>query len=235
MPLHKIARFVKSISFMLLSMQGEFLQKRLIKRMGYKPNANVKGCTIDLRKEAEEADVEKLDNEVRLILKQCKNNPELIVEFFKEHKTEVYRVKNSKKVLKFIGEEEGFIVERNGLSALKLNMVIGNGFSFDVKPMVVLDADELDVYNLMHYLHKWCAYKNGMKGFEEKAYRLLKKFNIKNDDEIIQRLSISDIELLKNAIARDVQSINFVVKYSKENAGAKNALEKMQSDDGASI
>lgn len=235
MPLHKIARFVKSISFMLLSMQGEFLQKRLIKRMGYKPNANVKGCTIDLRKEAEEADVDKLDNEVRLILKQCKNNPELIVEFFKEHKTEVYRVKNSKKVLKFIGEEEGFIVERKGLSALKLNMVIGNGFSFDVKPMVVLDADELDVYNLMHYLHKWCAYKNGMNGFEEKAYRLLKKFNIKNDDEIIQRLSISDIELLKNAIARDVQSINFVVKYSKENAGAKNALEKMQSDDGASI
>jgi hypothetical protein len=216
-------------------MQGEFLQKRLIKRMGYKPNANVKGCTIDLRKEAEEADVEKLDNEVRLILKQCKNNPELIVEFFKEHKTEVYRVKNSKKVLKFIGEEEGFIVERKGMTALKLNMVIGNGFSFDIKPMVILDADELDVYNLMHYLHKWCAYKNGMKGFEEKAYRLLKKFNTKNDDEIIQRLSISDIELLKNAIARDVQSINFVVKYSKENAGAKNALEKMHSDDGASI
>ena len=155
--------------------------------------------------------------------------------FFKEHKTEVYRLKNSKKVLKLIGEEEGFIADRRGISALKLNCVLKKDFSFEIKPMIVLDADELDVYNLMHYLHKWCAYKNGLKGFEEKAYRLLKKFNTKNDDEIIQRLSISEIEMLKNAIARDVQSINFVVKYSKENAGAKNALEKMQSDDGASI
>ena len=44
-----------------------------------------------------------------------------------------------------------------------------------------------------------------------------------------------NIALLKEAIARDVQSINFVVQYSKETAGARNALEKLKSDDGANI
>ena len=64
---NRIARFVKNISFILLSLQGKFLQKRLIKRMGYKPNSSVKGCTIDLKKEANEANTEKLNNEVKAV------------------------------------------------------------------------------------------------------------------------------------------------------------------------
>ena len=78
----------------------------------------------------------------------------------------------------------------------------------------------------MHYFHKWYAFKDGLPGFDEKSQKLLKKFNSKNEDDLISKLSLTDIEGLKNAIARDVQSINFVVKYSKENAGAKKALEK---------
>ena len=73
-----------------------------------------------------------------------------------------------------------------------------------------------------------------MKGYE-KSQKLLKRFNSKNEDDIISRLSLTDIALLKEAIARDVQSINFVVQYSKETAGARNALEKLKSDDGANI
>ncbi|MCM1265853.1 MAG: hypothetical protein NC200_06605 [Candidatus Gastranaerophilales bacterium] len=220
---------------MLLSLQGQFLQKRLIKRMGFKPNSVVKGCTVDLRKEAQETSSENLDNEVKLILKRYKNNPQAVIEFIKEHNTNVYMVKNCNKVLKFIGEEEGLISERKGLKSLFLNLIIKNGFKFNTKPMIILNDGEVDIYNLMHYFHKWYALKDGLPGFDEKSQKLLKKFNSKNEDSLISKLSLTDIEGLKNAIARDVQSINFVVKYSKENAGAKKALEKLQTDEGASI
>ena len=48
---HKIARTVKTFSFMLLSWQGRFLEKRLVKRLGYDGKKIVKGCTLDLKKE----------------------------------------------------------------------------------------------------------------------------------------------------------------------------------------
>jgi len=231
----RIARFVKNISFMLLTWQGQFLQKRLVKRLGYKPNSTVKGCTVDLRKEAAEADVEKLNNEVKTVLKRLKNNPELIIEFIKEHKTNVYKIKHAGKILKFLKEDEGFITERKGLKALILNLAATGTVKFKTEPMIILPAGEVDIYNLIHYFHKWNAYKEGMPGFDERAQKLLKKFNAKNEDDIISRLSLTDIALLKDAIARDVQSINFVIQYSKENAGAKQALEKLKTDKGANI
>ena len=87
---NRIARFVKNISFILLSLQGKFLQKRLIKRMGYKPNSSVKGCTIDLKKEANEANTEKLNNEVKAVLKRCNNNPQEILKFIQEHRNYIF-------------------------------------------------------------------------------------------------------------------------------------------------
>lgn len=232
---NRIARFVKNISFILLSLQGKFLQKRLIKRMGYKPNSSVKGCTIDLKKEANEANTEKLNNEVKAVLKRCNNNPQEILKFIQEHKTNVYFIKYGTKIFKLLKEEEGFIGERKGLKALILNLLTTKKFKFKTDAMFILNDDELDIYNIIHYFHKWNAYKNGLGGFDEKSQKLLKRFNSKNEDDIISRLSLTDIALLKEAIARDVQSINFVVQYSKETAGARNALEKLKSDDGANI
>jgi hypothetical protein len=203
--------------------------------MGYKPNSTIKGCTLDLKKEAEQLNVDKLDAEVRTILKRCKNNPEEIIKFIQEHKTNVYKIKRLDKILKFINEEEGFISERTGMKAVLLNYITTQTLSTKSEPIILLPEGEVDIYNLIHYFHKWCAFKDGMSGFDEKSQTLLRKFNTKNEDKLIQKLSLTDIELLKSAIARDVQSISFVSKYSKENAGAKNALEKLQTDDGASI
>lgn len=232
---NRITQFVKNISLILLSLQGAFLQKRLIKRMGYKQNASVKGCTIDLKKEANEANVEKLNNEVKTIVKRCKNNPKEILKFVQEHKTNVYFLKYGKKIFKLLNEDEGFIGERKGFKALIINFLTTNQFKLKTEPMFLLDDTELDVYNIIHYFHKWNAYKNGLGGFDEKSQKLLKKFNTKNDDDIISKLSLTDIDLLKQAIARDVQSINFVVQYSKETAGAKKALEKIKNENGTNI
>ena len=231
---HKIARTVKTFSFMLLSWQGKFLEKRLVKRLGYDGKKIVKGCTLDLKKEEIE-NSEKVDKEVALILKNCRNNAEALIKVFEAHNTPVYQIKNSEKVLKKIHEREGLITERTGLNALLINLVTTKTFSLKSPTMIVVEAGEPDVYELMHALHKWVALKNGLAGLDEKSQKLLRRFDSEKDDNIIGRLSLTDINKVRSAIARDVQSINFVVKYSKEHAGAKKALEKMKNEGGANI
>lgn len=231
---HKIARTIKTFSFMLLSWQGKFLEKRLVKRLGYDGKKIVKGCTLDLKKEEIE-NSEKVDKEVALILKNCRNNAEALIKVFEAHNTPVYQIKNSEKVLKKIHEREGLITERTGLNALLINLVTTKTFSLKSPTMIVVEAGEPDVYELMHALHKWVALKNGLAGLDEKSQKLLRRFDSEKDDNIIGRLSLTDIDKVRSAIVRDVQSINFVVKYSKEHAGAKKALEKMKNEGGANI
>lgn len=234
MVFHKIARIVKNISFMMLSWQGEFLQKRLAKRLGYTKKVVLDGCSVDITQDLKDKQL-KIDNDVRVILKKCKNNPIEVIKYFEEHNLPVYFVKHAKRIAKFISEKEGFITERHGLKSFVLGLVTNQGIKFKTEPMIFMEEAEPDIYNLIHCLHKWYSMKEGMKGFDEKSQRLLLKFNDKNEDKLIGRLSIPEIEGLKEAIARDVQAIEFVSQYSRENTGAKKALEKMQSENGANI
>ncbi len=231
---HRIARVVKTFSFMLLSWQGQFLQKRLVKRLGYDGKKVVKGCTLELSKD-DLCDTKKLAEEVSLILKNCKNNVDALVKVFEAHKTPVYQVKNVEKVLKRINEREGLITERTGFSAMFLNFITTQTFALKSSTMIVVEAGELNIYDLMHALHKWVALKNGLPGLDAKSQKLLRRFDREKDDDVIGRLSLKDIDKVRAAIARDVQSIDFVVKYSKEHAGAKQALEKMKNEGGANI
>lgn len=231
---HKIAKFIKRISFTILSWQSDYLQNRLKRKYGYSPNKSIKGCTLEL-KDKEKVTLELLNKEVREILKKCKNDPQKILDFIKEHGTEVYVAKNAKKFLNAINENTGFITERSGFNALVISYLTENRLKLKTKPMIIIDSDELSLYYIIHDLHRWCAMKNKLPGFEEKAQRLLLKINDKNEDKIIAKLSKDDMKKLSQAIARNVQSINFIGQYTKENEGSKKALKKIQTDDGASI
>ena len=230
---HKIARIVKNISFLLLSLQSEFLQKRLEKRLGYSKKTIVEGCTVDISQKSK-ALKEKIDLDVKGILKQLKNNPDKIIEYLENNDMKVYLIKNAENVLYHISEKEGFITERSGYSAIVLNRLIGNGFKLKTKPMIVF-SEELDIYKLIRALYNWYSMREGLKGFDSKSQKLLQKMHEGNEDDIIARLSLTEIESLRNAINRDVQAIEFVNQYAKENAGAKNALKKMQDEGGANI
>lgn len=231
----KIARFVKNISYMMLSWQGEFLQKRLVKKLGYNPKAVVDGCTVDIKQE-EKDNLEKINNNVKAILKKCENNPIKLLEYFKENEVKYCFIKYAKRLLKIIGETEGLITERTGVRGLAINILAGKGIRFKTEPLIVLEKEEEpDIYKLINNFYKWYSMKEGLKGFDEKSQKLLKKFTPKNEDKLIKKLSLEEISKLKEAIARDVQAIEFVSIYSRENAGSKKALEKIQGDKGASI
>jgi hypothetical protein len=233
MVFHKIARFVKNISYTLLTAQSNFLQKRLIRKLGYDPKKNLNGCTVDISQELKDKK-EKIISDVRAILKKANNNPESIIEYFETNNVPVYRIKKAEKTLKRINEKQGFITERHGIKAISINWIVKRKLKRYSEDMIIIDK-EPDIYILINALHKWYSKKEGMDGFDEQSQRLLRKFNEKNEDKLIKRLSIPEIAGLRTAIARDVEAIDFVTEYSKEYAGSKKALEKLQTDDGANI
>lgn len=230
---HKIARTVKLIKLFLLTLQGQFLQRITFKRLGYTGQLSYKGCTVEI-KEAEKCSQQQLDEEVELILKNCKADPHAVVKFFEEHSTPVYQIKDVVKKLKPLRERKGLITERTGYISLRLNLLTQKKFTFNSPMMVLLEEGEPDIYFLMHALHKWCAVKNGLEGLDEKSQKTMLKFNVKNK-KALSKLSLTDIKRARAAIKRDVQAIDFVLEYSKKHASSKQALEKLKNEGSINI
>ena len=231
---HKIARIVKNISFMFLSWQSERMQKNLHKKLGYNKKSSVDGCSVEISQEQKNK-IEKVNQDVKAILKKCKNDPKLVCEYLAEHNIKVYCKKRINKLLDSIHEKEGFITERDGFNALVLNYITGNGFKFNSKTMILFEGEEPEIHLLINCLHKWYAMKEGLEGFDKKSQQLFRRYNFENIDKLMNKLSIPEIQSLRNAIQRNIQSIDFVTQYAKEHSGAKNALNKMQQNGGANI
>ena len=183
--------------------------------------------------------IELLDEEVKNIVNVCQTNPENLLNYVKEHGTQVFKIPYADLILAKISEEEGFIIPFKGLKALYLNFFtsILSGqklnFSFNSKEMFVLRDMDINVYYMLHQFHKWCAFKKGLPGFDEKSQTLFKENLNKMTDG--NDLSVEDIVALKEAIARDAQAAEFVIQLSKDSSGAKNALNKIKNDGSAQI
>ncbi len=86
---------------------------------------------------------------------------------------------------------------------------------------------------MIQQFYKWYAKKLNLPGFEPETQDTLQKF-LTSSDEDIKNLSVEEILELKEAIARDVESIDFIVDMAKNTEGSQNALKKM-TDGGASV
>lgn len=226
----KLVEIFRKLSILYLNWQSEHLHRKLVKQFGYDPKKNPNGGKVEIT-QAEKDKIENIEKEIRELLDKCKGDVAEVAKFLEMHNVRTYKVKHAQKLLKKFDERSGFITERHGLKALILNLIIGNGFKFSTKPMIVIDDDESSIYNYIHYLHKWFAKKEGLPGFDEKSQLLLQKFKLwDNTDKLIKRLKIPQIAGLRTAIARDVQSITFMEKYTQEHTGSKEALEKMKKN-----
>lgn len=226
----KLVELFRSLSMLYLNWQSEHLQKKLIKKLGYDPKKNPGGGKVEIT-QAEKDKIAKVEQDVRGLLDRFKGDAAEVAKFLDNHKIHTYKVKYAQELLKKIGERTGFITSRHGLRALKLNLIIGNGFKFKTEPMIVIDDDESAIYNYIHYLHKWFAMKADLPGFDEKSQLLLQKFKLSdNTDKLIKRLTIPQIAGLRAAMNRDIQSIDFMSQYTREHEGSKKALEQMKKD-----
>lgn len=234
--------FIQNLIYSILSIQEKILTKRLRKRLkgNFKSKRTFgKANSLELNSQTEKSKL-KLENNVKTILKKYNNDPEKLLGFVQRSGTNVYKIPFANKILAIIGYEEGFISAVKGLKALYLNIFVSvlSGerltLSFKTEPMFILRDLPLDNYCTIQQFHKWYAMKLNLPGFDFRAQDNLQKFLSPSNDEKIGELSIDEILGLKDAIARDIESINFIVDLAKSTTGSKNALKKIIAG-GASV
>jgi hypothetical protein len=237
--------FIQKLIYSFLAIQEKFLRKNLGRnfKQSYS-NATSKtvfsdAASLSINSQTEKNKI-KLENNVKCILKKYENNPQKLLDFVQRSGTNVYKIPFADKLLKIIGLEEGFIVAAKGFSGLYLNFItsVFSGKTINLSPktnaMFIIRDLPLDNYCIIQQFYKWYAMKLNLPGFDVEAQNNFQKFLEPSNDSKIGELSIEEILGLKEAIARDVEAINFVVNLAKSTAGSKNALKKLTAG-GASI
>ena len=184
--------------------------------------------------------IEELEKEVKSIVKAYFKNPEGLIKYLEHSKLKVYRIKNAEKILKPFREEEGFIMQKKGLSAFSFfNMItffseLKLSFSFKTEPMFVFDVNNVEIYTVARALYKYYGYKNKLSGYEYKAQMAYKKVKSRKKD-LFKGMSPQDVFACKEALSRDMESINFTINLSVECENAKKAAKKITNDGGANV
>ncbi len=193
------------------------------------------GIKLTLNSKTEQ-NKKKLDKEVKEIVTKNLKTPNSLLDYIEENGTKVYKIPYAKKLLAFVGEQEGFITPITGINALVLNIVLEKKLSFKTAPMFVISTGQINIYNMAHQFHKWYGYRMGLPGFDDEAQEKFKKIFDYEIDANVQLLSYEEILSLKEAIHRDIEAIDFVMKLAKENEGAKKAFKNIKDgSDGANI
>lgn len=237
--------FINQLLYKILSIQEKLLMKKLGKRfksgsINTRSRKNHdKSISLEISNK-ESKSKEKLEHGVSNILKKFNNEPSKLLKFVAKNGTKVYKINYADKILSLIGLEEGFVPKTKGFKALYLNFIVSFMsseklvLSLKTKEMFVLRDMEIDSYYMIQQFHKWYAMKLNLPGFDAESQAIFNEFLQKQKDEKIKEMSIDDLLNLKDAIARDVEAINFVVELAKSTSGAKAALQKIKLG-GASI
>ena len=230
-------KLLKNIIYNILSVQETILRRRLSATIGAKHLSKRKrrysnGCTLDLNSMAE-AEKQKLEEEMNLILKKYDYEPEKILEYIKNQGTGVYYLEKASSKLNPIGENEGFIYPISGLKALYISSLVTKKLALKTDEMFVLSIGEINKYYFIYHFYNWYAYKHNISGMDRASQELLKKYLFSNAD--MKQLQLSEIYQLRDAIKQDKASIEFVVRLCREYDGTKQALNKIKNEGSAKL
>ena len=202
------------------------------------------GCTLKFSAETEKKKKEINENLKELVTKYI-NTPEKLIKYMELKGCKVFRIRNANKLLPKIGEEEGFLTPLKGIKAVILNLIIGIMYegkfklNFSTKEMFIFNIGEVEIYTIARALHKYYGYKNNLPGYDYKSQEIFKRMYNKahkgSTSPFVNMNSLKDMYACKEAIARDIESINFTIELSVEYERAKKALNKLQSANSASI
>lgn len=221
--------------------------KRNKKKSVYYKNSTTKhsmndSCTMEFSSETQKIRTE-LEAEVRNIVKQYFHTPEKLIQYLKTYGCKVYKINKAEKILARFGEEEGFITPLKGFKALFINAIIASScaekFTFvpKTKEMFIFDTNNTEIYTIARALYKYYGYKNNLPGYDYKSQSTFKKiYNTKrHHSSPFAGCSIDEMYACKEAIARDMESINFTINLSKEYENSKKAALKIETESGANI
>lgn len=236
--------FIQNLIYSIFTFQEKTLKRKLYKRYKrtYSNSTSKKvfgnAASLEITSHSQKNKI-KLENNVKTILKKYENNPQKLLEFVQKNGTNVYKIPFSNKVLALINYEEGFLGKVEGFKALYLNIVLtllaGEkiNLAFKTEPMFILNVLPLDNYHLIQHFHKWYAMKLDLPGFDFESQNNFHRF-LNSNNEDVKSLSMDEILGLKEAIARDIEAINFIVDLAKSTTGSKNAMQKITAG-GASV
>lgn len=163
-----------------------------------------------------------------ILLSSLQKGQKGVFEYIENSSTYVYRHKYADKILERIDEIEGFILPKSGFKAFYLNLIFRHCISFKSPEMFVLRNCEINVYAFIYQFYNWYCYKMNLSGYEESAQESFKNvFEICESDKV-KSLTYEEILELKGAIKRDVEAIDFVINFVRENSLAKDKLEQIK-------
>ncbi|MDD3237886.1 MAG: hypothetical protein PHV37_07300 [Candidatus Gastranaerophilales bacterium] len=233
----------------IFELQKKFYQKKYKKlhaqsNMVFKDSTTTTSmngaCTLKLTTKTE-ANKAKVNLTAKEIIKKNIKTPEKLLDLIQAKGTKVYKFAIAEKVLGIIGEEEGFITPLKGLNAIFLNLCIGIfcekkiNLNTETKEMFIMRNLPVDIYVMSHQFHKWYGYKMHLPGYDADTQRKFKHIYKTFDDAEIKEFSMAEVISLKEAVARNVESIDFVVELAKEYDGSKKSLAKIKTQKGACI
>lgn len=229
---------LQKIIYFILENKEKSLKKRLSRHLRTSSkNATSKtvmssSVTMTLNSETEK-NKELVRKNVEDIIKSCRNNPEMLLEYINSKGTKIVKLDNADKILNVIKEEEGLITPLEGLEAIYINAVTNSGFSIKSKPMFVMRNGEIDPYYMAHQFYKWYSLKMGLPGYDFMSQKIFKIY-LNSDGTMLSNLTLDEMTGLKEAINRDKEATDFALSLAKHKEGSKKVLEKMQ-DGGANI
>lgn len=194
-------------------------------------------CTMKLSAETENKK-KMLNEKLKAIVKQYINTPEKLIQYLKLQGVGVYKFPFAEKILNAMGEEEGFLIPLKGYKAVVLNLLIGIFCKGKIqlrrrtKAMIVLNKGASEIYTIARAAYKYYGFKNEMPGYDYKSQTVFKKVYNKRKNSVspFATCTIQDMYACKEAIARDIESINFTIELSVEYENAKKALKKMKEE-----
>lgn len=202
------------------------------------------GCTLKFSSETEKKKREINDYLKNLISKYI-NTPEKLLRYMELKGLKVYRIRKASNLLAKIREEEGFLTPLKGFKAFIINIIIGLAFeekfkiSFSTKEMFIFNTENVEIYTVARALHKYYGFKNNLPGFDYKSQELFKNLYANSKKSTTNPIgnmnSLKDIFSCKEALARDLESINFTIQLSIEHERAKKALDILQSTKSTKI
>ena len=224
---------LKKFVYSILSVQEKILTNRLHKTIGIKSNSKRKkyyqsGCLLCLDSLAD-SEKQKMEEELTLILKTSNYNPIEVLEYIKNHGTNIFYIDDSR-ALNSIGLNEGFIYPLKGHKALYISLLVNKKISFNTNEMFILTKGEINKYYFIYHFYNWYAYKHGIEGLDFESQELLNKYLYSSTEEDFNKLQLADIYKLKDAIKQDKASIEFVFKLCQKYESSKNALSKLKDD-----
>ena len=176
---------------------------------------------------------EQLEAECELILKNAKFDPTTALEYVKKQGTNVFYIDNTK-YLNAIRENEGFIYPQKGCRALYLSLLIKDKPKFHTDEMFIISKGEINKYMFLYHFYNWFMFKRNIYGIGADETALLNKYLFNDSEDDLNKLQLTDIYNLKDAITQDKSAIEFVLKLCREYDGVKNALKKLK-DNGANL